>query len=174
MGIWALAFQPGDLWGAALKRMDAPNPLTGSSLVTQWMNRLRAFCVANRITKVIGGRVKRSTHGTILEIDSTAAGGGGTAGMNYRGTYLPGNSYAVNDVVRVRTGAYPLGIWICVKSNPIDPVTLINVPPQYPEPFDSSGGATANTWELIALGVKLYTGCKGGVTKQVYIQLMEV
>ena len=109
-----------------------------------------------------------------MEILPGAGGGKKAAGMTYKGSFLRSQSYVVNDVVRQQNSLYAFGVFICVQDNPINSVTGLCIPPTYPEPFTSSGGITPNTWEILSLGVKQYQGCKGGVTKQVYVNLNEI
>jgi hypothetical protein len=154
--------------------MDAPNPPSGNSNEAAWLRRLRGFCISLRILPGNGYKVRRTTLGTILEILPGAGGGKKAAGMNYKGTFSRTVSYAVGDVVRQQNAQWSLGVFICVQANPVSDVTGLNIPPSYPEPFTTTGGVVANTWELLNLGVKTYQGCKGGVTKQVYVNLNEI
>jgi hypothetical protein len=54
----------------------------------------------------------------------------------------------------------------------VSETTVSGTAPAWPEPKDANPSDT-NTWELLSLGVKQYTGCKGGSNKTFYVQMLE-
>lgn len=151
--------------------MEWPSPVSGNGLMATWLNKLLAAAKAHAPVQTPGIRLQRTTGGTFIETEPGGGGKGKASGINYRGDFQDNISYAVGDVVRSRSGNYALGLFICVFSNPVIPATGKCVGPSYPEPFDVNGAQ--NYWELWTLGVKLYTSCKSGVSKQTYINLNE-
>lgn len=169
MAIWIVGHNRSTLWGHTV---NFPNPLTDNSALSIWLNKLRLACIASRPGHSRGFRFRRTSIGTFAEWEPEGGGGKGGSGLRYRGDFQDNISYQVNDLVRSRSGNYSLGVFICVKDNPVVPATGKSLGPQYPEPKDVTGGD--NTWELFSLGVKLYTSCRSGVSKQTYINLNEV
>lgn len=94
-------------------------------------------------------------------------GGAVASGLLYFSDYNPGQTYKKNSIVRVRTGNFPLGVWIAVRDVPP------NTGPVFPEPHDVNP-AVQNYWEVLCLGVKQYTGCRGTTQVTVYVNMLEV
>ena len=61
--------------------MSWPNPLSGTSLFTSWLNRLLDACRANDLLDGYGYKVKRTSRGKILEIVPGVGGGTATASI---------------------------------------------------------------------------------------------
>ncbi len=57
--------------------MTIPNPLTGTSLQANWLNRLRGAVFSDRLIGGAGYRVRRTTSGTALELLPSFGGGTG-------------------------------------------------------------------------------------------------
>jgi hypothetical protein len=146
--------------------INLPMPPDGSGAAARWFKRVLQCIEARTIRPGPGYRVKEGTGGMILEINP---GTGGPGGIPYKGDFDATQSYKKNDIVRSRNAPYALGLFICVKDNPV--VAGICIPPTFPEPADSGG---TNYWDLWSLGVKQYTACRGGTGKTTYINLLEV
>jgi hypothetical protein len=112
-------------------------------------------------------KFKLSPAGLVLVLAKSLFAGGGSGGMNYRGTYDITKIYAVQDVVRVRSGSSQ-GVWICVVANGAPTPQA----PTWPEPHDVDI-SKPNYWEMLALPPKSYTGCSGGASKTFYIGMIE-
>ncbi len=152
--------------------MICPGEPSSNSSFGGWLKKLRRYVLASQILAGLGYRVRRTPAGTFIDLEPGGGGSGTASGINYRGDFADNISYAVGDLVRSRSGNYALGLFICVFDNPVIPATGKCIGPSYPEPFDVNGAQ--NYWELFTLGVKLYTSCKSGVSKQTYINLNEV
>lgn len=64
--------------------MNPPGPMTGNSPAAFWLNRLRDFCIANRLVSGPGYRLKRNSSGVGLELDSQPGGGSGSPLAYYK------------------------------------------------------------------------------------------
>jgi hypothetical protein len=106
----------------------------------------------------------RTSRGFMV-IPKKRPGGGG--GWNYRGDFDPTQGYNKDDVVRVRAGTAQ-GVYICVRSNPVDLNSGVSAAPEYPEPANQAP-PRQNIWEILSLGVVQQTPCVGGTTKTIYI-----
>lgn len=63
--------------------MNPPPEMTGSGVATSWLNRLRAFCISNRLVSGPGYRLRKSASGVSFELDSQPGGGASTPAREY-------------------------------------------------------------------------------------------
>ena len=113
-------------------------------------------------------KVSKKSRGVFLHAAPASKKGKG-GGWNYRKDFDITQSYAANDVVRVRSAPYSMGWWLCVKTNPA--VFGACQAPIYPEPASSGG---TDYWHCISLGINQYNSCRGGQVRLTYINLNEV
>lgn len=151
------------------KKKGRPSPVSAADL-NVLVRVLNAF-LNPKVVVGQGNRVDIADGVWMLTIDNTILGSGTApapaSGINYRGTYDNAQAYAEGDVVRVRNGSYPLGVWICVQA-----VNANGTPPSFPEPNDTNP-ALSNTWELLSLSPKTFQGCAGGANHNFYIAMIE-
>jgi hypothetical protein len=127
-----------------------------------------------RLTDSPESRTVRTTKGFSV-ISKRRPVGAGT-GMVYRGEYDQFKSYSVGDVVRKRqaTPTPIMGVFVCVKKNPLFPPgdpEGVSIAPVFPEPAETGG---TNTWEILALGIIQTGACKNGITKLSYANLFQI
>lgn len=123
----------------------APNPPSGSSLQAAWLRRLADAVRACRILSGRGYKVKRTSTGTILEIES---GAGGNSLISWKGEWDSETIYKPMAIVRVTTippelvgdGNNYTGVWLAVKEGKENR-------PIWPEP-------DTLYWVMLAMGVR--------------------
>lgn len=88
-------------------------------------------------------------------------------GLKYRGDFDSTQGYSKDDVVRVRGGTAQ-GVYICIRSNPVDLSSGKSAAPEFPEPANQNP-PRQNIWEILSLGVVQQSSCVGGNNKTIYI-----
>ena len=144
-------------------RTTPPRP-TGSGREAMFMQWVWDMLQSLRVEDSPDSLTLRTTKGFTI-IRRRRPGGGG--GWNYRGDYDSTQAYSKDDVVRVRSGTAQ-GVYICIKSNPVDQNSGKSAAPEYPEPAQQSPPRD-NIWEILSLGVVQQNACVGGQNKAVYI-----
>ena len=89
--------------------------------MARWMQWVHDSLMANRISSVSGGEIRKSSRGVSLVFKPGKGGVTETTGLTFRGEFVPGNSYSVNDVVVIFTGA-ATGTYVCVQATSSTPV----------------------------------------------------
>lgn len=168
-----------------------PNFVPNESNFHRAWNKLMDWCRRNSLQSSDDILVIQNTHGTSLKFARKQQGG--TAGMNWKGTYNETASYSVNDVVyvdfhssysvpfTVSTGsAFPAlsaGIYICVNSVPASASRnsynyYYPIDPQIPSSsVVTVSGSLANQtfWQPITPLVEMKTCVSGQNTKTQWI-----
>lgn len=105
-----------------------PKPVgnTGRIRLLRW---LYDMAMANRITSVVGGVLRRTDSGVQLVFTPGTGGAPASAGLNFRGEYVTTESYVKNDVVVIFTGNN-VGTYVCVQDRP----GSSNAPVAYSDP----------------------------------------
>lgn len=78
-----------------------PNPVSNTSLLGSWLNKFRDACQASEIKPGLGYKVRRSSGGTVLEIDRQTKSNAIPFEIYQSGTWL---EYKVRDGIYIDTG----------------------------------------------------------------------
>jgi hypothetical protein len=141
-----------------------PKRPTGNSAEALFMQWVYDMLLSLRMQDTPEALTVRTSRGFSV-IPRKKPGGGG--GWNYRGDYDSTQAYSKDDVVRVRGGTAQ-GVYICIRSNPVDLNSGKSAAPEYPEPANQAP-PRQNIWEILSLGVVQQSSCVGGNNKTIYI-----
>jgi len=122
-----------------------PADPTGGTNEAVWMRNLKRWIRWGQITDVVGGTLRPKADGTNTLFIDQQGGGFSSGKMTFRGEYDSETSYAVQDVVVIRSGTNA-GSYVCIAAGATD-----TDPPTQPDTGNTfwlslSNASSAGTW----------------------------